>query len=44
MRWARQLLDLLDQLAKVADTTLAVTARTAVERVRRGVVAVAVGG
>jgi ATP-dependent RNA helicase HelY len=44
VRWARQLLDLLDQLAKVADTTLAVTARTAVERVRRGVVAVAVGG
>ncbi|SNS12238.1 ATP-dependent RNA helicase HelY [Geodermatophilus pulveris] len=44
VRWARQLLDLLDQLAKVADRPLAATARTAVERVRRGVVAVAVGG
>ncbi len=44
VRWARQLLDLLDQLAKVADGALASTARAAVERVRRGVVAVAVGG
>jgi ATP-dependent RNA helicase HelY len=44
VRWARQLLDLLDQLAKVADRPVAVTARAAVERVRRGVVAVAVGG
>jgi ATP-dependent RNA helicase HelY len=44
VRWARQLLDLLDQLAKVADGGLATTARAAVERVRRGVVAVAVGG
>src|SRR5687768_1298302 len=44
VRWSRQLLDLLDQLAKVADRPLATTARTTVERVRRGVVAVAVGG
>ncbi|TYP89123.1 DEAD/DEAH box helicase [Blastococcus xanthinilyticus] len=44
VRWARQLLDLLDQLAKVADEQVARTARAAVERVRRGVVAVAVGG
>ena len=44
VRWARQLLDLLDQLAKVADGPLVTTARTTVERVRRGVVAVAVGG
>jgi ATP-dependent RNA helicase HelY len=44
VRWARQLLDLLDQLAKVADGPLATTARTTVQRVRRGVVAVAVGG
>ncbi|RFU20820.1 DEAD/DEAH box helicase [Geodermatophilus marinus] len=44
VRWARQLVDLLDQLAKVADEPVAATARRAVERVRRGVVAVAVGG
>jgi ATP-dependent RNA helicase HelY len=44
VRWARQLLDLLDQLAKVADGQLATTARATVDRVRRGVVAVAVGG
>ncbi|NEK56633.1 DEAD/DEAH box helicase [Geodermatophilus sabuli] len=44
VRWARQLIDLLDQLAKVADEPVSTTARKAVERVRRGVVAVAVGG
>jgi ATP-dependent RNA helicase HelY len=44
VRWARQLIDLLDQLAKVADEPLAGVARAAVGRVRRGVVAVAVSG
>jgi ATP-dependent RNA helicase HelY len=44
VRWARQLIDLLDQLAKVADEPLAGVARAAVGRVRRGVVAVAVTG
>jgi ATP-dependent RNA helicase HelY len=44
VRWARQLLDLLDQLAKVAEEPVAGVARKAVDRVRRGVVAVAVGG
>jgi ATP-dependent RNA helicase HelY len=44
VRWARQLIDLLDQLAKVAGEPVAGVARTAVDRVRRGVVAVAVGG
>jgi ATP-dependent RNA helicase HelY len=44
VRWARQLLDLLDQLAKVAEEPLAGTARAAVHRVRRGVVAVALTG
>jgi ATP-dependent RNA helicase HelY len=44
VRWARQLVDLLDQLAKVADETVAGVARAAVGRVRRGVVAVAVSG
>ncbi len=44
VRWARQLIDLLDQLAKVADGPVAKAARAAVERVRRGVVSVAVSG
>jgi ATP-dependent RNA helicase HelY len=44
VRWARQLIDLLDQLAKVADEPVSTAARKAVDRVRRGVVAVAVGG
>ncbi|MCA0145545.1 RNA helicase [Blastococcus sp. LR1] len=44
VRWTRQLIDLLDQLGKVADDAVARTARSAVERIRRGVVAVAVGG
>ncbi|TKJ31998.1 DEAD/DEAH box helicase [Blastococcus sp. CCUG 61487] len=44
VRWMRQLIDLLDQLAKVADDPVASRARAAVARVRRGVVAVAVGG
>jgi ATP-dependent RNA helicase HelY len=44
VRWARQLIDLLDQLAAVAEGPLAGTARAAVGRVRRGVVAVAVSG
>jgi ATP-dependent RNA helicase HelY len=44
VRWMRQLVDLLDQLAKVAEDPVAGVARAAVGRVRRGVVAVAVGG
>jgi ATP-dependent RNA helicase HelY len=44
VRWTRQLIDLLDQLAKVADEPVASVARAAVGRVRRGVVAVAVSG
>ena len=44
VRWMRQLVDLLDQLAKVAEEPVAGVARAAVGRVRRGVVAVAVGG
>ncbi|MGY1735661.1 DEAD/DEAH box helicase [Geodermatophilus sp. SYSU D00684] len=44
VRWARQLVDLLDQLAKVADESVAGVARAAVGLVRRGVVAVAVSG
>src|SRR4051794_11373284 len=44
VRWTRQLIDLPDQLAKVADEPVASVARAAVGRVRRGVVAVAVSG
>ncbi|MCV2489111.1 DEAD/DEAH box helicase [Geodermatophilus sp. YIM 151500] len=44
VRWARQLIDLLDQLGAVADDPVGAAARAAVARVRRGVVAVAVGG
>jgi ATP-dependent RNA helicase HelY len=44
VRWTRQLIDLLDQLAKVAEGPVATVARAAVGRVRRGVVAVAVSG
>jgi ATP-dependent RNA helicase HelY len=44
VRWMRQLIDLLDQLAKVAEEPVAGVARAAVGRVRRGVVTVAVGG
>jgi ATP-dependent RNA helicase HelY len=44
VRWARQLVDLLDQLGKVAGDPVAGVARAAVTKVRRGVVAVAVGG
>jgi ATP-dependent RNA helicase HelY len=44
VRWARQLVDLLDQVASVAEGPVADAARAAVGRVRRGVVAVAVGG
>jgi ATP-dependent RNA helicase HelY len=44
VRWTRQLIDLLDQLAKVAEEQVANVARAAVGRIRRGVVAVAVSG
>lgn len=36
VRWARQLIDLLDQVAKVADDAVASVARAAVGRIRRG--------
>ncbi|GAA2992098.1 ATP-dependent RNA helicase HelY [Microbacterium terrae] len=39
VRWAKQTIDLLDQLSIVADAPLAGTARTALESVRRGIVA-----
>jgi ATP-dependent RNA helicase HelY len=39
VRWTRQTIDLLDQVGKVADGTVARTARQAVDAIRRGVVA-----
>ena len=39
VRWAKQTVDLLDQLSLVADPPVAVTARTALDAVRRGIVA-----
>ncbi|MFK4113241.1 DEAD/DEAH box helicase [Microbacterium sp. NPDC006705] len=39
VRWAKQTIDLLDQLSLVADADLARTARAALDAVRRGIVA-----
>ncbi len=39
VRWAKQTIDLLDQLSIVADAGLATTARKALDAVRRGIVA-----
>jgi ATP-dependent RNA helicase HelY len=39
VRWAKQTIDLLDQLSLVADAPLATTARKALDSVRRGIVA-----
>ncbi|GAA5027723.1 DEAD/DEAH box helicase [Microbacterium fluvii] len=41
VRWAKQTIDLLDQLSIVADAPVAATARTALENVRRGIVSYA---
>ncbi|MCR2825629.1 DEAD/DEAH box helicase [Microbacterium sp. zg.Y909] len=39
VRWAKQTIDLLDQLSLVADAPVATTARKALDAVRRGIVA-----
>ncbi len=39
VRWAKQTLDLLDQLSLVADAEVATTARAAMDGIRRGIVA-----
>jgi ATP-dependent RNA helicase HelY len=39
VRWAKQTIDLLDQLSLVADAPIATTARSALDAVRRGIVA-----
>ena len=43
VRWAKQTIDLLDQLSIVADAPLATTARKALDAVRRGIVAYSLG-
>jgi ATP-dependent RNA helicase HelY len=40
IRWAKQVIDLLEQIAQVADEQLAATARAAVDSVKRGIVAI----
>jgi ATP-dependent RNA helicase HelY len=39
VRWCKQTIDLLDQISLVADGAVGRTARTAIDRVRRGIVA-----
>jgi ATP-dependent RNA helicase HelY len=39
IRWTKQIIDLLDQIAQTADEKLAETAKTAVDKVKRGIVA-----
>ena len=39
IRWTKQIIDLLDQIAQTADGKLAETAKTAVDKVKRGIVA-----
>lgn len=39
IRWTKQIIDLLDQIAQTADDKLAETAKTAVDKVKRGIVA-----
>ena len=39
IRWSKQIIDLLDQVAQVSEPKLALTAKDAVDRVKRGIVA-----
>ena len=39
IRWAKMIIDLLDQIAQTADGELAATAKNAVDKVKRGIVA-----
>jgi ATP-dependent RNA helicase HelY len=39
VRWSKQTIDLLDQVSQVADGQVARTARSALESIRRGIVA-----
>jgi ATP-dependent RNA helicase HelY len=39
IRWCKQIIDLLEQLSSVADGKLAGTAKDAIDKVKRGIVA-----
>jgi ATP-dependent RNA helicase HelY len=39
IRWTKQIIDILDQLAQTAEPDIAKTAREAVDKVKRGIVA-----
>jgi ATP-dependent RNA helicase HelY len=39
IRWTKQIIDLLDQVAQVAGPELSATAKTATDKVKRGIVA-----
>jgi ATP-dependent RNA helicase HelY len=39
IRWTKQIIDILDQLAQTAEPEIAKTAREAVDKVKRGIVA-----
>jgi ATP-dependent RNA helicase HelY len=39
IRWMKQIVDLLDQIAQTADGAVASTARDAIDKVKRGIVA-----
>jgi ATP-dependent RNA helicase HelY len=39
IRWCKQIIDLLEQLSSVADGKLASTAKDAIDKVKRGIVA-----
>jgi ATP-dependent RNA helicase HelY len=39
IRWTKQIIDLLDQLSQTAELAIAQTAKDAVDKVKRGIVA-----
>jgi ATP-dependent RNA helicase HelY len=44
IRWSKQVIDLLDQIAQTQDAKLADTAKQAVDAVKRGIVAYSYDG
>jgi len=39
IRWSKQIIDMLDQISQVADPEISYTAKQAVDKVKRGIVA-----
>jgi ATP-dependent RNA helicase HelY len=39
IRWTKQIIDMLDQISQVAEPAIASTAKQAVDKVKRGIVA-----